>query len=185
MAYFARNQPRSRRRPKAPIAPARDKEDFVAGKAKSYAVAVDAAGKLRWRSNRVNGDRLIVLLSHRASRAHLAHLRSRQISYLVTGRGREIDFKAALEKLRRHFGIRRLMLEGGGKINGSLLHAGLIDELSLLFSPVIDGDSATTGLFETDPRRKGLRARGLRLLKLSRLPGGLLWLRYRVDNPAA
>ena len=123
MAYFARNQPTPRRQPKASVALVRDKADFIAGRAKSYAVAVDAAGKLRWRSNRVTGDRLIVLLSHHVSRAHLGHLRSRQISYLITGRGGKIDFRAALEKLRRHFGIKRLMLEGGGKINGSLLHA--------------------------------------------------------------
>ena len=182
MAYFARTQRKPAHRPRR-VAPVTDKADFIApGKAGSYAVAADAAGKLAWRSNEINGDRLITLLSPRVSRAYLADLQSKGISYLVTGRGRQIDFAAALAKLRRHFGIKKLMLEGGGRINGSLLHAGLIDELSILLSPVIDGDSATTGIFETNPLRRGLRSRGLRLRKISRRPGGILWLRYQVSN---
>jgi 2,5-diamino-6-(ribosylamino)-4(3H)-pyrimidinone 5'-phosphate reductase len=182
MAYFARNQQKAKH-PPAIVRPVRQKTDFIApGKAGSYAVAVDAAGKLKWRSTEINGDRLITLLSHRVSRAYLADLQSKGISYLITGRGGQLDFRAALTKLRDHFGIRKLMLEGGGKINGSFLHAGLIDELSLLVSPVTDGDSATTGLFETNPMRKGLRSRGLVLRKVSRRPGGVLWLRYQVQN---
>jgi hypothetical protein len=47
---------------------------------------------------------------------------------------------------------------------------------------VIDGDSQTTGLFETDSPRHGLRSRGLRLLKVVRRPDRVLWLRYRVQN---
>jgi riboflavin biosynthesis pyrimidine reductase len=182
MAYFARHQRKPARRPTA-VGPVREKTDFIApGKAASYAVAVDAAGKLAWRANEINGDRLITLLSHRVSRAYLADLQSKGISYLVTGKGGRIDFAAALAKLRRHFGIRKLMLEGGGRINGSLLHAGLIDELSILLSPVIDGDSGTTGLFETNPLRQGLHSRALSLRKITRRSGGVLWLRYRVQN---
>jgi 2,5-diamino-6-(ribosylamino)-4(3H)-pyrimidinone 5'-phosphate reductase len=182
MAYFARHQPKLARKVLAPAEPTRGQGDFIApAQGKCYAVAVDARGKLKWRSNAVNGDRLIVLLSSRASEAHRAELQARQISYLVS-LGDRIDFGSALTKLRKHFGIKRLMLEGGGRINASLLHAGLIDELSLLLSPVIDGSSATTELFETDPDHRGLRARGLRLLQVSPRPAGVLWLRYRVLN---
>jgi riboflavin biosynthesis pyrimidine reductase len=182
MAYFARHQPKRARRPPSPANTIRDLGDFIApAKGKSYAVAADARGKLKWRSNTVNGDRLIVLLSSRASQAYRARLRSEQISYLINP-GDRIDFASALAKLRKNFGIERLMLEGGGRINASLLHAGLIDELSLLLSPVIDGSSVTTGLFETDPDTWGFRARGLRLLQISRRAAGVLWLRYRVQN---
>jgi riboflavin biosynthesis pyrimidine reductase len=182
MAYFARTQPK-RSRLRIPVGAIPKKVDFVAagGKGDSYAVAVDAGGKLKWRSNDVNGDRLIVLLSSRVSPAYLANLRARQISYLVST-GDRIDFPSALAKLRKYFGIKRLMLEGGGRINASLLHAGLIDELSLLLSPVIDGSSATTGLIETDLGRKRLKAKGLRLIGIAKRPGGVLWLRYRVIN---
>jgi 2,5-diamino-6-(ribosylamino)-4(3H)-pyrimidinone 5'-phosphate reductase len=182
MAYFARHQPKPAGKPVPPAKSVRDRGDFMApAQGVRYAIAADARGKLKWRSNEVNGDRLIVLLSSRASQAHRAELRARRISYLISP-GSRIDFAAALVKLRKHFGIARLMLEGGGRINAALLHAGLIDELSLLLSPVIDGASATTGLFETDLHRPGLRARGLRLTRVLRRPGDVLWLRYRVLN---
>ena len=48
---------------------------------------------------------------------------------------------AALETLKRDLGIERIMLEGGGGANGALLRAGLIDELSLVICPVIDGST--------------------------------------------
>jgi riboflavin biosynthesis pyrimidine reductase len=34
--------------------------------------------------------------------------------------------------------IRRLLLEGGGHINGAFLQAGLVDEISLLLVPGVD-----------------------------------------------
>ena len=44
----------------------------------------------------------------------------------------EIDLEAALETLNQVFGIKRLLLEGGGAINGSFLAAGLVDEVNIL-----------------------------------------------------
>jgi riboflavin biosynthesis pyrimidine reductase len=180
MAYFARTQPKGRGPAPRPV-PAPAGGDFLAPapRGSTYAVAVDTGGRLSWRSNEVNGDRLIVLLSSRAPAAKRAALRARGISYLISP-GSRIDFGGALVKLRRHFGIRRLMLEGGGRINGAFLQAGLIDELSLLLSPVIDGDPATTGLFATEPPDRPGPARGLRLRHVVRRPGGVLWLRYDV-----
>lgn len=37
---------------------------------------------------------------------------------------------------------------GGGKINGSCLAAGVIDELSILIAPVADGSIGTPTLFD-------------------------------------
>ena len=81
-------------------------------------------------------------------------------------------------KLRTAFGIRRLLLEGGGKINGSFLAAGLIDELSILIAPVADGSIGTPTLFDA-MAGKGL-ARKLRLISIARIKGDLVWLRYKM-----
>lgn len=45
-----------------------------------------------------------------------------------------IDLAKVIRRLRSHFGSRRLLLEGGRKINGTFLAANLIDELSILDS---------------------------------------------------
>lgn len=144
-----------------------------------YAIAVDAHGKLRWESNEMRGDRFIVLTSQAAPSGYLAHLRSRQISYLIGGKDR-IDFAAVLVRLARFFGIRKLMLEGGGSINGALLAAGLVDELSLLLCPFADGSRAEPTLFDVEPALLKKKGSALRLKSVHRRPGDVLWLRYDV-----
>ena len=155
------------------------RRDFIAdAAAPSYAIAIDPSGKLTWRSNVIDDAHVITVLSQRVSDDYLAFLQSRGVSYLFGGRA-GIDLRRVLAKLRTAFGIRRLLLEGGGKINGSFLAAGLIDELSILIAPVADGSVGTPTLFDAMVR-KGL-ARKLRLISVARRRGGLVWLRYKIS----
>src|SRR5437773_1847792 len=91
-----------------------------------------------------------------------------------------VGIAVALDKIRRVLGIRRLMLEGGGTFNGEVLHAGLVDEISQVVVPVVDGGRRVTTMFDIpgDPPRKAAAA--LRLKSYRRLPGGVSWFRYRV-----
>jgi 2,5-diamino-6-(ribosylamino)-4(3H)-pyrimidinone 5'-phosphate reductase len=154
------------------------RKDFIAdAKAESYAIAIDPSGKLTWKSNAIDEEHVITILSQRVSDDYLAFLQSRGISYLFGGRTK-IDLRRVLEKLRKEFGIRKLLLEGGGKINGSFLAADLIDELSVLVAPVADGSMGTPTLFDVEagaaPRRR------LRLISVETLEQDIVWLRYRV-----
>jgi 2,5-diamino-6-(ribosylamino)-4(3H)-pyrimidinone 5'-phosphate reductase len=142
------------------------------------AIAVDALGKLRWESNDMRGDRLVVLTSRKAPAGYLADLRSKSISYLIGGKA-EIDFRSALARLHRHFGIRKLMLEGGGGLNGSLLAAGLIDEISLLVCPFADGSREGPTVFDAPEAELKKKATALRLTSVKPRPGGVVWLRYK------
>jgi riboflavin biosynthesis pyrimidine reductase len=54
------------------------------------------------------------------------------------GRGPELDIRAAFELLRSR-GARRILAEGGPRVLGSLLAAGLVDELFLTVSPILVG----------------------------------------------
>jgi len=53
------------------------------------------------------------------------------VSYIVAGKS-SVNLAKAAHQLRKHFGIRRLLVEGGGHIDGAFLQAGLVDEVSLL-----------------------------------------------------
>lgn len=53
-----------------------------------------------------------------------------------------VEIAAAVEELRRR-GHRRILCEGGPTLFGSLLDAGLVDELFLTLSPVLAGRSTT------------------------------------------
>ena len=107
----------------------------------------------------------------------LAFLRAQGVSYLFGGKAR-IDLAAVLRKLSARLGIRTLLLEGGGKINGSFLAADLVDEVSVLVAPVADGAVGTPTLFDAGEGR-GV-ARRLRLVSVERRRGDLVWLRYAV-----
>jgi riboflavin biosynthesis pyrimidine reductase len=152
--------------------------DFIANAAaESYAIAIDPSGKLTWQANAIDGEHVITIVSRRVSNDYLAFLRATGVSYLFGGRAR-IDLTNVLGKLAKAFGIRKLLLEGGGKINGSFLTAGLIDELSVLIAPVADGGVGAATLFDATARRGP--SRHFRLISVERLTGDLVWLRYRV-----
>jgi len=158
--------------------PAGPQPTFVARRAKSYAISVDTLGKLRWASGDLDGDHLICVVSERAPADYLAMLRETGVSYVVAGR-RSVDLTAALNQLGEHFGIRTLLLEGGGHINGAFLEAGLVDEVSLLLVPGIDGRHETPAVFDgVDPSRRV--AVPLKLKSVEQREKDTLRIRYEV-----
>jgi len=159
--------------------PAGPQPPFVARRAESYAIAVDTRGSLLWPGGDLDGDHLICVLSEQATDDYLAMLRERQISYIVAGRG-AVDLARAVEQLGELFGIRTLLLEGGGKINGSFLAADLIDELSILVGPIADGGIGTPTLFDAKKGRGPVRH--LKLMSVEKRKGDIVWLRYKVKR---
>ena len=158
--------------------PAGPQPVHVARKAKSYAISVDTLGKLQWAGGDLDGDHLICVVSEGAPDDYLPMLRNKGISYIVAG-GSEVDLPKAAELLGKEFGIRRLLLEGGGHINGAFLEAGLVDEVSLLLVPGIDGRHEIPAVFDgVDPSNK--TAVPLKLKSLERRDRDALWLRYDV-----
>lgn len=152
----------------------------VAKRTRSYAVAVDTRGTLQWAGNDIDGDHLICITSERVTVEYLAALRKKKISYIVTG-GISVDLGKAVRLLRKHFGIKRLLLEGGGHINGGFMQARLIDEISLLLIPGIDGRAGVPTLFDgVDPELT--HAVPLRLTSVKKRKNGTLWLRYNVTG---
>jgi 2,5-diamino-6-(ribosylamino)-4(3H)-pyrimidinone 5'-phosphate reductase len=152
--------------------------DFRApGEHRSFAFAIDGKGKLAWATNDLDGDHVVAILSERVSEDYLATLRERGVSYLLAGE-RDIDLPLALRKIGAQFGVRTLMLEGGGSINGGMLSAGLIDEVSVLVGPVVDGRVGTAALFDVEG--EGVQPRRLALEAVERRVDDGLWLRYRV-----
>lgn len=57
-----------------------------------------------------------------------------------------------LTKLKQHFRINTLTVCGGATINGVFLHAHLVDEISLVVVPHVNGDAHQQASFNTgDP----------------------------------
>jgi riboflavin biosynthesis pyrimidine reductase len=151
---------------------------FVRKQADAWAVVLDAGGKIAWGRDEVGGDPLVVVLTQAVSDSHLAGLREEGISYIFAGEWQS-DLAAALEALNHELGIRRLLLEGGGAANGALLQAGLVDELSLVIAPAVEGLPGGPAVFDTPGEPGALNAIGMALESCQVLEGGLVWLRYR------
>jgi riboflavin biosynthesis pyrimidine reductase len=117
-------------------------------------------------------------VSERAPKDYLSMLRDKDISYIVAGAS-TVDLVKAVNQLGEHFGIRRLLLEGGGHINGAFLETDLVHELSILLAPGIDGRDRIPAIFDRlDVTRKA--AAPLKLKSVDRREKGTLWLRYQV-----
>ena len=156
---------------------------FARRDAAAYGIALDAHGKIAWGRSDIGGDPIVAVLTERVSDAHLAGLRQDGVSYIFSGE-RELDLRSALETLNRELRIERLLIEGGGKSNGSFLRAGLIDEISLTVSPAIDGARGGPHVFDSVEDVVGPTApvTGITLTSCETLEGGAVWLRYRLQN---
>lgn len=150
---------------------------------RKVAVAIDPHGKLEYGKDNYGGDHLIAVLSEKVSDDYLAGLRQDGVSYLFAGPDGG-DLPLALQTLGKTFELKTLLLEGGGRINGALLKAGLIDELSLLIYPGIDGLAGIPTIFEYIGSEDEQPATGqsLRHISTETLEGGMVWLRYRVEK---
>lgn len=147
-----------------------------------YQVAIAPNGSVAWGRRDIDGDQIIVVVSESTSDRYLAGLRSDGIYYMFAGVD-EIDLGVVLDKLG-DLGVRRLYLDGGPSTAGRFLHAGLIDEISLLLLPAIDGYSGAPAIFEFHGERDNppFPVTAVTLTSSEVLDGGVLWVRYALDN---
>ena len=113
--------------------------------------------------------------------SYRAYLRKRGVSYILAGKT-ELDCKVAMEKLHCLFHIEKLLICGGGASDWTFLRAGMVDELSLVLSPVTDGSSGGANVFtripggsEGDPIEFTLKA-------MERIGDSGLYLKYLTKN---
>lgn len=157
---------------------------FVApGDHRTFAVAIDPEGKLEYGRNRIGQEHIVAVIGLQVSDNYLARLRNDGVSYLFAGADGH-DLANAMGELGAAFGIETILLEGGGVLNGVFLKAALIDEISVLVYPGIDGLAGISSIFEYHGKADELPAKGQRLRHTATetLDGGTVWLRYTVER---
>lgn len=156
--------------------------DFVIATGKKhYYIALDRRGVIGWQKNIAEyGNQtanVIEILTDQVSEAYRDFLRRKQIPYLIAGK-EKIDLKLMLQKLQKNYGLKNLMLGGGGLLNWSFLEAGLIDEISIVMAPAVDGSTKSARLFNAGFTGKS-RAIAFEPIKIRSYADGTLWLRYK------
>lgn len=125
------------------------------------------------------GWHLLVLAAHRTPVEYLAYLQHESIPYLVAGEER-VDLHLALEKMKSQLGVACVLSTAGGRLNGALLRAGLVDEINVEFLPAVIGGFETPSLFDSPTLGPGEWPTRLELISCQVQAGGRVWLRYRV-----
>lgn len=152
---------------------------------RGWFAAVDGRGRIRWAYK--SGDAwpgyegwyALVLAARSTPADYLAYLRREEIPYLVAGAQR-VDLRLALEKMRAVLGVTSVLSTAGGRLNGVLLRAGLIDEVNLVLLPGLIGGTSAPALFTAPDLGDAELPVPLELLSVQAQAGGRVWLRYRV-----
>ena len=172
-----------------------DPQPFIGKRdTKRLCIVVDRHGRIKYEGDRICGENIIVVLAKKISQAYLEHLRALRISYVFAGEDGN-DLVEAMESLGRFFNIKRIVLQGGGTINGAFLENGLIDELSVMIYPGIDGRKGAPSLFDWSPRTDNSSTGGkvsvignpasgqsLELLEVKNAGQGVIALRYKIHR---
>lgn len=146
--------------------------------APGYEVVVDTRGTLLWEESQEERP-LLIVTSQQASRAYLAYLESRHISWIACGEN-AVDLPRACELLALHFGVKRMAVVGGGHINAGFLAAGLLDEISLLIGAGIDGRDGMAAVFDGLPMDRPVTP--LKLSDVRTCEDGAVWIRYTTQS---
>ena len=150
---------------------------------RNLAIAIDPSGRVHYGKDNVGGDHVVAVLGEQVSDAYLAELREDGASYIFAGPKGD-DLPGAMAQLASVFGVKKLLLEGGGRINGAFLKHRLIDEFSTLIHPAVHGVAGAESIVDYDgPTGEHPGAgQALRLISCETLEGGMVWLRHRVEE---
>ncbi len=116
---------------------------------------------------------VIILVTNKTPKDYIDYLKERNYNMIVAGE-EKVDFRAALDKLATLYNVKTVLTDSGGGLNSILIQEGLVDELSLLISPMIVGKSATN-LFRFVENKVNLE-----LIRTERIRSNHLLVFYRV-----
>lgn len=147
------------------------------GQPASYNVVVDTQGALLWKKDNDKQSALLIITSEKVTKEYLAYLDDKNISWIACGK-EHIDLVRASEILHDEFGVERMAIVGGGHINAGFLDAGLLDEVSVLLGPAIDGRGGMAAMFDGLPMDR--EPFQLQLESVKPFADGAILLRYKV-----
>lgn len=161
-----------------------DGDFIVENHAQLYYISVDTQGEIGWESGTFHkrgrpDAHVIEILTEYTPMTYRAYLRKHQVSYILAGTN-ALNCKIAAQKLHQLFGIKTMLICGGGTINWTFLQQGVVDELSLLLAPAADGEPDSISVFEKSPLLPDSKPVEFRLKEVERLKNNGIRVVYRV-----
>ena len=112
-------------------------------------IVIDSQLRIPDQARLLNTDQAdtIIVTTTKADPVRMSQLENRGIRILRCGEGPQVDLTLAMRMLGEQE-ISSILLEGGGRLNGSMLEAGLVDRVTLFFAPKLIGGSMSTFTFD-------------------------------------
>lgn len=121
----------------------------------------------------------LIFVSRRAPRERVSALEAKGVRVVECGSDR-VDLSMALAILSE-MGLRRVLVEGGGRVRWSFFKEGFVDELFLYVTPIIMGGSTAPTLVDGEGFRDPKEVVRLKLASFEVVDGALV-LRYLVER---
>ena len=159
-----------------------ERPEVDADAARRLLVVVDSRGRVQnWQFLRKQPywRDVVALCSSSTPQSYLRYLERQHVDSIITGDER-VDLRAALEELNGRYGVQAVRVDSGGILNGLLLRAGLVDEVSVLIDPSLVGGTSPRSIFTAPDLTSSEGVIGLRLVHFERSESDVVWLRYEV-----
>lgn len=121
----------------------------------------------------------IVAVTKRASDERVDKIKSAGAIVIVAGT-RTVDLKELFFILKK-MGFNKILVEGGGELNWSILQLGIVNELMVTVAPRIVGGRTATTLVEGDGYERISDGIKMELIKVSRQNNGEVVLYYKLS----
>ncbi len=153
------------------------------GKKNPIRVIVDSEARIKFTTKIMRSCNIIstvIAVSHKATNSKLEKIKSRGASVLVCGMNNKVYLKKLL-KILKNVGVNRLLVEGGGEINWSMLTNELVDEIIVTIAPTIVGGRDAITLVEGIGFTKVNNSLKLKLQKIRKIDSEVI-LYYKIIN---
>jgi 2,5-diamino-6-(ribosylamino)-4(3H)-pyrimidinone 5'-phosphate reductase len=121
----------------------------------------------------------IVAVTKRASDERVDKIKSAGAIVIVAGT-KTVDLKELFFILKK-MGFNKILVEGGGELNWSILQLGIVNELMVTVAPRIVGGRTATTLVEGDGYERISDGIKMELIKVSRQNNGEVVLYYKLS----
>jgi 2,5-diamino-6-(ribosylamino)-4(3H)-pyrimidinone 5'-phosphate reductase len=121
----------------------------------------------------------IVAVTKRASDERVDKIKSTGAIVIVAGT-KTVDLRELFFILKK-MGFNKILVEGGGELNWSILQLGIVNELMVTISPRIVGGRMATTLVEGDGYKRVSDGIKMELIKVSRQNNGEVVLYYKMS----
>jgi 2,5-diamino-6-(ribosylamino)-4(3H)-pyrimidinone 5'-phosphate reductase len=122
--------------------------------------------------------RTIIAVTKGAPKEKILKIKDMGAAVVVAGAKGNVDVSKmflALEEM----GIRKVLVEGGGELNWSILQTGIIDDLIVTIAPIIAGGRSATTLVEGEGFAKISDSIKFKLIRVLRKRSGEVVLHYK------